>query len=496
MHIKIRYEGRISIVPDISKMASVCTLKELIRDQTGLEPKKQRLIALGKQLDDDYTLIDYGMDVNCLVDVMAKVEWVESVGARNEEAESSESSESSESRRIRWTMARALRPPWRNKSQRDWGKGMATVGRSKSCSKVPSNHFGPIPGVEVGMCWKFRIQISEQGIHRPPVAGIAGRPNDGAYSIVLAGGYEDDVDNGDEFYYTGAGGRDLSGNKRTAEQSFDQVLEKTNLAIAVSCACPLDTKVGGEARKWREGKPIRVVRSEKLKKHSKFAPVEGCRYDGIYRVVKYWPEKGRSGFIVWRYLFRRDDDSPAPWSKAGRKAIEENGFSCIFPEGHLEAMAARLEAKNRGTKRTREGDSTESSSLPRAEPMTKFLVKKAKFTPKYKIPATISTMITDDQRNVKMWDDVKSTEMLTKLDFTNKVEENFRCLCCQELVYQPVTTSCHHNLCLACIKLAFKSDWTQCPSCRTDLKDEKLVANKGLQAVLLYIFPGYDNGRN
>ena len=54
--------------------------------------------------------------------------------------------------------------------------------------------------------------------HRPPVAGIAGKPVDGAYSIVLAGGYEDDIDHGDEFTYTGAGGRDLSGNKRTAEQ--------------------------------------------------------------------------------------------------------------------------------------------------------------------------------------------------------------------------------------------------------------------------------------
>jgi E3 ubiquitin-protein ligase UHRF1 len=39
----------------------------------------------------------------------------------------------------------------------------------------------------------------------------------------LAGGYEDDTDDGMEFIYTGSGGRDLSGNKRTAEQSCDQV---------------------------------------------------------------------------------------------------------------------------------------------------------------------------------------------------------------------------------------------------------------------------------
>ena len=30
--------------------------------------------------------------------------------------------------------------------------------------------------------------------------------------------------------------------------------------------------------------------------------------DFILQVVKYWPEKGKSGFIVWRYLLRRDDE--------------------------------------------------------------------------------------------------------------------------------------------------------------------------------------------
>jgi hypothetical protein len=37
----------------------------------------------------------------------------------------------------------------------------------------------------------------------------------GAQSVVLAGGYLDDRDEGEWFLYTGSGGRDLSGNKRT-----------------------------------------------------------------------------------------------------------------------------------------------------------------------------------------------------------------------------------------------------------------------------------------
>lgn len=55
-----------------------------------------------------------------------------------------------------------------------------------------------------------------------------GRESDGAYSIVLSGGYEDDIDYGEEFFYTGSGGRDLSGNRRTAEQSSDQLLTRMN----------------------------------------------------------------------------------------------------------------------------------------------------------------------------------------------------------------------------------------------------------------------------
>ena len=37
------------------------------------------------------------------------------------------------------------------------------------------------------------LQVSEAGVHRPHVAGIHGREEDGAFSIVLSGGYEDDA---------------------------------------------------------------------------------------------------------------------------------------------------------------------------------------------------------------------------------------------------------------------------------------------------------------
>ena len=173
---------------------------------------------------------------------------------------------------------KAKMPSQKNEQKRDWGKGMATVGRTKVCS-MHIHHFGPIPGIEVGTQWLHRMTISEDGIHRPPVAGIAGTAAVGCQSLVVSGGYEDDVDDGEQFTYTGSGGRDLSGNKRTAKQSFDQTLTKVNAAIAKNCHAKFDEKNGGDAGSdWKKGKEIRVVRGRgKEKVCPKFAPSEGYR---------------------------------------------------------------------------------------------------------------------------------------------------------------------------------------------------------------------------
>ena len=104
---------------------------------------------------------------------------------------------------VKYSKSRAKMPSRQMKSKRDWGRGMATAGKTKTNTSIPKNHYGPIPGVEVGMSWEYRIQCSEVGVHAPPVAGIAAQAHNGCQSLVLAGGYEDDEDFGDEFTYTG-----------------------------------------------------------------------------------------------------------------------------------------------------------------------------------------------------------------------------------------------------------------------------------------------------
>uniref|UniRef100_A0A8C6JT19 E3 ubiquitin-protein ligase UHRF n=1 Tax=Melopsittacus undulatus TaxID=13146 RepID=A0A8C6JT19_MELUD len=388
-------------------------------------------------------------------------------------------------------------------SRRDWGKGMACVGRTKECTIVPSNHYGPIPGIPVGTMWKFRVQVSESGVHRPHVAGIHGRSNDGAYSLVLAGGYEDDIDHGNSFTYTGSGGRDLSGNKRTAEQSCDQKLTNMNRALALNCSAPINDKNGAEAKDWRAGKPVRVVRNVKGGKHSKYAPVEGNRYDGIYKVVKYWPETGKSGFLVWRYLLRRDDEEPAPWTKEGKDRMKKLGLTMQYPEGYLEAVANKdKEKENNGDdefdtpgkgkrKRKSAGGEEKLVTSPRGTP------KKTKVEP-YKLTAEQKSLIKNDEANEKLWNGV--LEALKDgpggSNSLIKVEEAFLCICCQEVVFRPVTTVCQHNVCKDCLDRSFKADVYSCPACRYDLgKNYSMHVNETLQTILTQLFPGYGNGR-
>ncbi|XP_050177079.1 E3 ubiquitin-protein ligase UHRF1 [Myiozetetes cayanensis] len=385
-------------------------------------------------------------------------------------------------------------------SRRDWGKGMACVGRTKECTIVPSNHYGPIPGIPVGTMWKFRVQVSESGVHRPHVAGIHGRSNDGAYSLVLSGGYEDDVDHGNSFTYTGSGGRDLSGNKRTAEQSCDQKLTNMNRALALNCSAPINDKHGAEAKDWRAGKPVRVVRNVKGGKHSKYAPEEGNRYDGIYKVVKYWPETGKSGFLVWRYLLRRDDEEPAPWTKEGKDRMEKLGLTMQYPEGYLEAVANKDKEKENNEedefdtprkgkrKRKSAGGEEKLVSSPEGTP------KKTKVEP-YKLTAQQKSLIKRDEANEKLWNEVLEA-LKDGPKFLSKVEEAFLCICCQEVVFRPVTTVCQHNVCKDCLDRSFRADVYSCPACRYDLgKSYRMEVNEPLQDILTQLFPGYGNGR-
>ena len=106
-----------------------------------------------------------------------------------------------------------------------------------------SVHFGPVKGVSIGQIFSRRRDLSDAGVHAPLQAGIWGGANDGACSIVLSGGYEDDIDDLDFILYTGHGGQE---NKK---QVADQQFTVGNQGLVLSCELKL---------------PIRVTRGEQI----------------------------------------------------------------------------------------------------------------------------------------------------------------------------------------------------------------------------------------
>lgn len=67
-----------------------------------------------------------------------------------------------------------------------------------SFCNIKSNTSLPISSMDflclsVSFSASLTLQVSEAGVHRPHVGGIHGRSNDGSYSLVLAGGFEDEV---------------------------------------------------------------------------------------------------------------------------------------------------------------------------------------------------------------------------------------------------------------------------------------------------------------
>ena len=79
--------------------------------------------------------------------------------------------------------------------------------------------FGHVAGVNIGDVFSSRRELHDGGVHAPLQAGIDGNSNEGACSIVLSGGYEDDIDDLEYILYTGQGGQDKS-KRQLSDQEF------------------------------------------------------------------------------------------------------------------------------------------------------------------------------------------------------------------------------------------------------------------------------------
>lgn len=153
---------------------------------------------------------------------------------------------------------------------------------------------GAIPGINVGDLFLYRMELLVVGLHCQTQAGIdylpaSMSPNREpiATSVIVSGGYEDDVDDGDVIVYTGHGGQDSKHSRQVAHQK----LEQGNLALE---------------RSMRYGVEVRVIRGMKYE-GSVSASNKVYVYDGLYRIVDCWFELGKSGFGVFKYKLVRID---------------------------------------------------------------------------------------------------------------------------------------------------------------------------------------------
>ncbi|KAH1062960.1 hypothetical protein GLYMA_02G309100v4 [Glycine max] len=350
------------------------------------------------------------------------------------------------------------------------------TGKANACSgkifvTVPPDHFGPIPsendpirnrGVLVGDTWEDRMECRQWGAHLPHVAGIAGQSGYGSQSVALSGGYEDDEDHGEWFLYTGSGGRDLSGNKRTNKlQSFDQKFENMNEALRVSC---------------RKGYPVRVVRSHK-EKRSSYAPESGVRYDGVYRIEKCWRKNGTQGCKVCRYLFVRCDNEPAPWTS------DEIGDR-PRPLPKIDELKGAVDITERKGDPSWDFDEEKGSWLWKKPP------------PESKKSVDIKA---EDGTTIRVKRKAKNVSVKERL------LKEFGCQICRKAMASPLTTPCAHNFCKACLEGAFsgqsfirnracgggrtlraQKNFMKCPSCSTDIADflQNPQVNREMLAVI------------
>ncbi|XP_076895920.1 histone-lysine N-methyltransferase, H3 lysine-9 specific SUVH4-like [Bidens hawaiensis] len=166
---------------------------------------------------------------------------------------------------------------------------------------TPPSRIGSIPGVDVGHQFFSRCEMVTVGFHNHWLCGIdyigigfqKEYPNYKlplTVAIVMSGQYEDDLDNSEDVVYTGQGGNNLLGDKR---QISDQVMKRGNLGLK-NC---LEQNV-----------PVRVIRG-----HQSRTSYVGkvYTYDGLYKVVRYWAEKGVSGFTVYKFGLKRLEGQPS-----------------------------------------------------------------------------------------------------------------------------------------------------------------------------------------
>ncbi|KAK0470051.1 PUA-like domain-containing protein [Desarmillaria tabescens] len=144
--------------------------------------------------------------------------------------------------------------------------------------------LGEIDGQPVGTRYVDRTLLLEAGMHGGIRRGIYSFKGS-ARSVVLSDGYEEfNKDKGNRIRLCGEGGRSKDGKMQVKDQEYthgNRALQNT----------------------MQSGQPVRVIRGYKL--DSKYAPSNGFRYDGLYRVTGCYEKRDENGYRVILFKLER-----------------------------------------------------------------------------------------------------------------------------------------------------------------------------------------------
>lgn len=143
-------------------------------------------------------------------------------------------------------------------------------------------------GIEVGSCWPLQIAALRDGAHGSRMAGISGKRNEGAYSVVVSGMYAGlDKDHGDVLLYSGSDSHANEDPDAPKITGHTRVLMKS-----------VETR-----------RPVRVIRSRGA--NSRFSPAAGLRYDGLFEAVSYAIQKNKKGGAYVQFRLERCGNQPS-----------------------------------------------------------------------------------------------------------------------------------------------------------------------------------------
>ncbi|KAF5189898.1 Histone-lysine N-methyltransferase, H3 lysine-9 specific SUVH6 [Thalictrum thalictroides] len=153
-------------------------------------------------------------------------------------------------------------------------------------------YIGSFPGIEVGVVFRDRMELSIIGFHNPSQGGIDYMQENGktfATSIVATSWRGVDKDYSNVLEYLGEGGNPTSKDKNFT----DQKLERGNLSLKNS---------------YEDEREVRVIRGFRERIRSKLETI--YVYDGLYLVKGYSKEKGRHGTYVFKFQLERIPGQP------------------------------------------------------------------------------------------------------------------------------------------------------------------------------------------